>query len=1747
MAAQLISLLIVLNRIWSHGKPVRRRRATRNGFTDVAVCIEQLEERRLLSTNSVLSHLESTTTYELANNASPAASVSYNPSKMLSAYGFDKLSYTGAGQTIAIVDAYHSPTILTDLQKFDAAFGLADPPSFKVISQTGSTTNLPATDPTKGWEVEAALDVQWAHALAPGANIVLVEANSASDADLFAAVTTAANLPGVSVVSMSFGGSEFSSEANYDSIFKTPTGHQGVTFIASTGDNGAPGGFPAYSSNVLAVGGTTLTLDSSGHYVSESAWSGSGGGISQYESQPVYQKGIVTQTTTKRAIPDVAFDADPNSGVPVVASFTYGSTNPWATLGGTSFSAPAWAAIIAIVNEARADNGLSSLDGATQTLPMLYQLSTTTPSAFHDITTGNNGFAAGAGYDLATGLGTPVVDVLVPAMSGASTQTASKLVVQSAPTTGTAGTKLAAVKVAVETASGHVVTTDTSTVTLTLSSGTFSNGLSTVTATAVNGIATFDNLTINVSGTYQLTASTTGSVATAKTGNVVISAGAVSSLTFQQTPSSAAAGIALAPAIKVAATDQYGNLVSTSTSVTLKLTGGTFSTGNSTLTATTSNGVATFSKIIIKTAGSYSLSVSAASVTGPSFDLSVSRAPASKLAWVTAPSASAVAGALLDTVAVAVVDAFGNVVTTDNSTVTLTISTGTFGTGSATMSTTAVNGIATFYSPTINLVGTYKITASDSASLTAVSSSNILIKAGALSSLVVQQAPTTGTAGVALGSVKVAALDAFGNLISDTSTVTLTAAQGGNSVSKTATLSHGNAMVTGLTLTTAGNYSLTASIGSIAASPFNVTVNPATGKQPVWIVSPSDTAVAGTIMQPMMVAVLDAFGNLATTSNTTVTLKIAGAKFGNGSASISATSVAGFAIIDNVSINTAGTFSLSVAIGSLATDSSSVTVTAAFPAKLIWKTAPAGNAVAGATLDSIVVAVEDTFGNVVTTNDSAVTLTINSGTFESASSTVTVNAVNGLATFDDVAIDIAGTYKLTASDSASLTTVTSGNVVITPASLSSLSIVQAPSSAVAGVAFAPIVKVAALDAYGNLITAQTTVTLTLHGGNFSSNANTVTATTSKGIASFSGLIIKTAGEYSLTASAGELAGPTTGLIVTAAAGKTPVWVDAPSSSGTAGQTLDPVTALVNDAFGNLANASSTTVTMKITGGKFADGSTSKTATTDGGFVAFNNLVINTAGTYTLTAYVGSVATSSSTVTIAAADPAKLVWQTAPVAKAVAGTSLNTIVVAVKDTFGNLVTTDNSTVTLTLSSATFGSGSATVSATATNGIATFSGLAINQSGTYTMTASDSESLTTVTSGNVVISPASLNYLALVQSPDSATAGTALNAVKVAALDQYGNLVSGSTSVTLTLTGGKFSTNSATATATTTGGIATFSNLTIKTVGDYTIASSAGSTPGPSFNFTVNPAAASKLVWVAAPSTKAVAGTTLNSIVLAVQDAFGNQITTDDSAVTLSLGGGTFSDGTTTATAHAVNGIVEFDNLSINKAGSYKFTASDGSLTTAISGNLVVSPSSLSNIVIQQAPTSVTAGIALSPIKVAAVDQFGNVLANATNVTLSLSSGAFADGHTSVTLATSHGLATFSGLIINAAANYTLTVSSESVTGGSASVTVNPAAGKQAAWQTPPASTATAGVAFDPVVVAVLDAFGNLVTNSTTNVIIKITGGKFSNGMTSITASSVNGYATFNNLTISAAGSYTLTATVGSATTSGVTVTVNAATV
>jgi hypothetical protein len=235
------------------------------------------------------------------------------------------------------------------------------------VNQAGSQTD-------SGWAEEESLDVEMAHSVAPGASIMVVEAAPSYSStqelqNLLSAVNTARNTAGVVAVSMSWGFNEMPNESSYDSYFTTPAGHTGITFIASSGDNGVVE-YPSASPNVLSVGGTSLNLTGSGTYGSETAWLGTGGGYSLFEPEPSYQRAV--QTTGMRSAPDVAFDADPNTGVEVYATNPDSGRGVWQVVGGTSVGAPSWAGLIAIVDQGRALAGEGSLDGPTQTLPALY-------------------------------------------------------------------------------------------------------------------------------------------------------------------------------------------------------------------------------------------------------------------------------------------------------------------------------------------------------------------------------------------------------------------------------------------------------------------------------------------------------------------------------------------------------------------------------------------------------------------------------------------------------------------------------------------------------------------------------------------------------------------------------------------------------------------------------------------------------------------------------------------------------------------------------------------------------------------------------------------------------------------------------------------------------------------------------------------------------------------------------------------------------------------------------------------------------------------------------------------------------------------------------------------------------------------------------------------------------------------------------------------------------------------------------
>ena len=740
---------------------------------------------------------------------------------------------------------------------------------------------------------------------------------------------------------------------------------------------------------------------------------------------------------------------------------------------------------------------------------------------------------------------------------------ASQVVFQSVPANGTAGVKFApSLKVAVLDANGDLVTTDSSLVTIRVSSGPgdFTAG-STLTVAAVHGIATFSNLILNTSGSYTVSVSD-GALTTATSSAITINPAAASQVVLQQFPTTGTAGVALSPAVVVAVQDKFGNLVQTTTVVTLTMSGA-FSTGQTSTSAAAVNGVATFSNLVINKAGAYSLHASVGSIISSNFNLNVSAVAASKVAFLQPPTASVNAGVALNpTIQVAVQDQFGNVVTNDHSTVTLTLSSGTFSNNSATINVTAVNGIATFENLTINKIGTYKLTASVS-SMT-VSTQNFTVVPGVISSLSILQKPTTGTAGVTLGTaVQIAAWDQFGNAISSATTVSLTLASGAFAT-KGATVSTstnaGIASFSNLSITTAGTYTVSASSGSLTGPSFNVTINPAAASKVVFQQVPPATGTAGITLSPSVVVVVqDTYGNRITTDNSTVTLTLSGGTFSNGATAMTVNAVNGIATFANVVLSKVGTnYTLTASDGSLAkATSAKLTINPGAPSQLAFQTVPAKGTAGVAMAPSIKVAVLDSFGNVVTSDNSSVTLTLSAGTFSSGASTATVAAVNGIATFDNVTINKAGTFKITASDGNSITTATSPNIVISPNVVNALVVQQNPTTGTAGVALGTAVLVQVLDQYQNLITTSSTVKLTLSSGMFSTKSNSISVTTKDGIASFNNLIFNAAGTYSMTCSVNSVTGPSINVTINPAAASKLIYSQSPPSTAVAGTRFSP--------------------------------------------------------------------------------------------------------------------------------------------------------------------------------------------------------------------------------------------------------------------------------------------------------------------------------------------------------------------------------------------------------------------------------------------------------------------------------------------------------------------------------------------------------------------------------------------------------------
>ena len=340
----------------------------------------------------------------IAGPAATTAPTGLSPGAVATAYAFPPGD--GAGETVAIVDAYNDPTATADLATFSSEYGL--PPCtiadgcLAQVNQTGAETPLPGN--STGWGLEISLDIQWAHAIAPAAHILLVEANSSSLTDMFSAVRFAAQH--AQYVNMSWGSAEFVGETALDKSF---TATPGVSFFASSGDKAAEVEYPSASPAVISVGGTTLDVTAStSAWKSETAWSTAGGGCSLYEPPSPAQAAYPTYDQSgancagMRSTPDVAFDANPTTGVSVYD--TFGTGGGWLKVGGTS--------VASVLMTSR-----SAISGSTVDAASVYG----SDMKLYNVITGSNGHPCESGYSLCAGLGS--WNTAVGVLGGGSTGT----------------------------------------------------------------------------------------------------------------------------------------------------------------------------------------------------------------------------------------------------------------------------------------------------------------------------------------------------------------------------------------------------------------------------------------------------------------------------------------------------------------------------------------------------------------------------------------------------------------------------------------------------------------------------------------------------------------------------------------------------------------------------------------------------------------------------------------------------------------------------------------------------------------------------------------------------------------------------------------------------------------------------------------------------------------------------------------------------------------------------------------------------------------------------------------------------------------------------------------------------------------------------------------------------------------------------------------------------------------------------
>ncbi len=953
---------------------------------------------------------------------------------------------------------------------------------------------------------------------------------------------------------------------------------------------------------------------------------------------------------------------------------------------------------------------------------------------------------------------------------------------------------------AVEDGIGNTVTRNTSTVTLVLNGGSFASGGNTATATAANGIATFNNLVINAVGNYTLTASD-GTLTQTTSENFTVF-GQAAALVFVQQPTQTQTGTVISPAVTVAVQDQFGYTVATNSStVTLKLSSGTFGGGANTATATSVNGVATFNNLVISIAGNYTLTASDGSLAGAiSSNFAVFSTPPRVLSVnCETPTGSATEGASV-TYAVT----FSEPVTGVTSADFLLALTGGLK-ASSTVTVSPSGGYNSVYQVTVNSLsgkGTVGLNLVDNGSILDQVGDHLPNASGTF------QGPKTVATGISPEFVAVADLNGDGKpdliFIDNKVNVLLGNGDGTFQAKKTYAVGSFPASVTVADVNGDGKPDL------IVANEYSNNIGILLGNGDGTFQA-QKTFSTGSNSYPRSVAVADLNGDgkldlvAAVNSGASVLL-------GNGDGTFQAenTLVAGLGahaiavadmngdgkldlVVPSYSVNgyvyvlagngdgtfqspkgfITGSSPSSIAVADLNGDGHLDFVTVSALGAAAWVSlGNSGGTFPGyvsyytdAELSCVTVADVNGDGKLdlevssISNNDVDVLLGNGDGTFQRSMGFVAgqqpqylaVADVNGDGNPDLITVASNNVNVLLANDSFT-------GQVCTVDQPTKLAFAKAPASTTAGnvINASGGVQVAVQDSANATVTIDSSaVTLTLNGGTFAGGGNTVTATAANGVATFSNLVIDAVGSYTLTASDGTLTSATSGSFTISPASPAELaFAQQPPADGTAGAALSPaVTVTVQDQFGNTVTTNNSTITLTLSGGTFASGGNTVTVNAASGVATFNNLVIDAAGPYTLTASDGMLTgATSGSFTVSPAAAAELAFTGQPGDAMVGRTLGPAVTVTVQDAFGNTVTTDTSSVTISLGSGTFSSGGNTVTVAAVSGVATFSSLAVGATGSYTLAASDGSLAGATSSGFNVWPLGDVNHEGAVDAAD-----------------------------------------------------------------------------------------------------------------------------------------------------------------------------------------------------------------------------------------------------------------------------------------------------------------------------------------------------------------------------------------------------------